>query len=156
MNKKIESAHPTFNELLSRFGATRGSHLKEMVFQKILFERSSFLLENINLMIAGTTRKKGLMLKSKLTSLQPVALSEEVDCCILLHWTKKEIQQGKRKSRLKRNYYSRRWSCKLMQTPTSTSKQMKPQRRLLCVVCAERGYLQCVKIYTHMSTTQMQ
>ena len=57
--QNIESAHAIWNELMRRFGASRGLKQKRLVMKQFLFDRASFVQDIINDMIDGTKRKIG-------------------------------------------------------------------------------------------------
>merc|ERR1712183_44543 len=56
--QNIESTHPEFNELLRRFGCTRGAQLKVQVFRQYLFDRASYVNDVIDNLIEATSRSK--------------------------------------------------------------------------------------------------
>jgi len=56
--QSMESTHPEFNQLLRRYGNTRGQALKIQVVHQFLFERVSFVVEMIDEMLAATSRTK--------------------------------------------------------------------------------------------------
>jgi len=56
--QSIESTHPQFNQLLRRYGATRGQNLKRQVMRQFLMERAFFIMELVEEMIKKTSRKK--------------------------------------------------------------------------------------------------
>ena len=56
--ENIESTHPIFNQLLRRYGNTRGWQLKRNVMDKFLIDRSSFVLESVDKMKKSTSKKK--------------------------------------------------------------------------------------------------
>mmetsp|Transcript_28061 Transcript_28061/g.66886 ORF Transcript_28061/g.66886 Transcript_28061/m.66886 type:complete len:142 (+) Transcript_28061:560-985(+) len=56
--QNIESTHPEFNELIRRFGTTRGARLKALVFQEHLFNRADFQNDVVEAMLSDTSRTK--------------------------------------------------------------------------------------------------
>ncbi|EJK66444.1 hypothetical protein THAOC_12641 [Thalassiosira oceanica] len=56
--QNIESTHPEFNELIRRFGTTRGARLKALVFQEHLFNRADFQNDVVEEMLSDTSRTK--------------------------------------------------------------------------------------------------
>mmetsp|Transcript_41414 Transcript_41414/g.86931 ORF Transcript_41414/g.86931 Transcript_41414/m.86931 type:complete len:355 (-) Transcript_41414:50-1114(-) len=56
--QSIESTHPQFNQLLRRYGGTRGRNLKRQVMRQFLMERASFVVELVDEMIRKTSRAK--------------------------------------------------------------------------------------------------
>ena len=56
--QSIESTHPQFNQLLRRYGNTRGQKLKRQVIRQFLFERASFVVELIDGMVKATSKPK--------------------------------------------------------------------------------------------------
>ncbi|EJK60987.1 hypothetical protein THAOC_18591 [Thalassiosira oceanica] len=56
--QNIESTHPEFNELIRRFGTTRGARLKALVFQEHLFNRADFQNDVVEAMLSETSTTK--------------------------------------------------------------------------------------------------
>ncbi|KAL7530231.1 hypothetical protein ACHAWF_003292 [Thalassiosira exigua] len=54
----IESTHPVFNQLLQRYGSTRGEELRKQVICQFLFDRADFVVELVNDMLDGTSKTK--------------------------------------------------------------------------------------------------
>ena len=56
--QNIESTHPIFNQLMGRYGSTRGRQLKRHVMRQFLMDRASFVVELIDEMVRATSKKK--------------------------------------------------------------------------------------------------
>ena len=78
--QNIESTHPEFNELIRRFGTTRGARLKALVFQEHLFNRADFQNDVIEEMLSDTSRTKRPDTKpreEREDSMETIKLTEE-------------------------------------------------------------------------------
>jgi len=56
--QSIESTHPQFNQLLRRYGSTRGEMQKRQVMRQFLMERASFVIALLDEMIQSTSKPK--------------------------------------------------------------------------------------------------
>ena len=77
--QSIESTHPQFNQLLRRYGNTRGRKLKRQVIRQFLFERASFVVELIDRMLEATSKKKRTGVKKRGSGDDVVAAREETE-----------------------------------------------------------------------------
>jgi len=74
--QNIESTHPVFNELLRRYGNSRGGHLKQRVVAQFLMERAAFVLDKVEEMVEGTSRSKRPDAKKKAESVDALDLRD--------------------------------------------------------------------------------
>ena len=63
--ENIESTHPIFNQLLRRYGNTRGRQLKRNVMKGFIVERASFVLESVDGMMTSTSTTKRPNMKKR-------------------------------------------------------------------------------------------
>jgi hypothetical protein len=77
--QSIESTHPQFNQLLRRYGNTRGRKLKRQVIRQFLFERASFVVELIDGMLEATSKKKRTGVKKRGSGDDVVEAREETE-----------------------------------------------------------------------------
>ena len=56
--QNIEGVHPQFNQLVRRFGNTRGRERQQMVMNEFLFSHSTWIVETVDKMIEQTKRKR--------------------------------------------------------------------------------------------------
>ena len=56
--QNIEATHPVFNDLVRRYGSTRGRLMKRSVVKQFMLEIGSFILESIDEMVAATSKSK--------------------------------------------------------------------------------------------------
>ena len=75
--QNIEGVHPQFNQLVRKFGNTRGGRRQELVMNEFVFSHSTWLAETIDEMIEKTSRKKKTKGASVVTS--GVSTQETVD-----------------------------------------------------------------------------
>ena len=75
--QSMESTQPEFNQLLRRYGNTRGQALKIQVVHQFLFERASFVMEMMNEMLAATSRTKRPDAKKRGPKTVAVEVSEQ-------------------------------------------------------------------------------
>ena len=56
--QNIEGVHPQFNQLIRRFGNTRGRRRQQLVMEAFLYSHSTWVRETIDAMLEGTKRTK--------------------------------------------------------------------------------------------------
>ena len=57
-DQHIEGVHPQFNQLVRRFGNTRGRRRQELVINEFLFSHSTWITETVDDMLRKTKRRK--------------------------------------------------------------------------------------------------
>ncbi|KAL7544936.1 hypothetical protein ACHAWF_015152 [Thalassiosira exigua] len=75
--QNIESTHPVFNQLLWRYGSTRGEKLRKQVIRQFLFDWADFVVELVNDMLGGTSKTKRKDAKKRGRTVQECVVIED-------------------------------------------------------------------------------
>ncbi|EJK54300.1 hypothetical protein THAOC_26090, partial [Thalassiosira oceanica] len=91
--QNIESTHPEFNELIRRFGTTRGARLKALVFQEHLFNRADFQNDVVEEMLSDTRRHGAIKQTVNDEDLEMHQLEKAMNQNETLRWTPEGVTE---------------------------------------------------------------